>query len=175
MSGIDSYTALSGILGADDIKINDSGREWFEAVESGRTDYLPFLTTGYYLDTAINADEKGRAAILRQIIPDVREFDVKEYELADPLGEKKFSPVPRFVHRYPDRALILVTDRCAMYCRHCFRRSFSGGMHGALTDKELAAITDYLAAHTEIKEILLTGGDPLTLPDSRLISIIASI
>lgn len=144
-------------------------------VKKGSTDYLPFLTTEYYLQTALQADDAGCRAILKQIIPDIREFDTAECELKDPLGEEKFSPFPRFVHRYEDRALILVTDRCAMYCRHCFRRSFSGGINGPLSDAELTPMAGYLAEHREINEVLLTGGDPLTLSNERLFKIIARI
>lgn len=175
MSRIDTYDKLAGVLDAADIIIDEEARKWFDKKKFKATEYLPFLTTSYYLETAVSADADGRAAILKQIIPDIREFEVKDYELADPLGEERFSPFDRFVHRYPDRALILVTDRCAMYCRHCFRRSFSGGMKGPLSNTELAPMLAYLSLHSEISEVLLTGGDPLTLSDDRLLSLIRQI
>jgi lysine 2,3-aminomutase len=157
------------------IELNASQISWFNQVDSGRLDYLPFMTTEYYLNTALSADFEGCKAILKQIIPDENEFNVLDYELKDPLGEAKYSPHPRLVHRYPDRALILVTDGCAMFCRHCFRRSFSGGMKGALKDGELKPILDYFREHDELCEVLLSGGDPLTLSNNKLGRIIEKI
>ena len=72
------------------------------------------------------------------------------------------------VHRYPDRVLVLVTDECAVYCRHCFRRYFSSHRAGVITDAQLQQIAEYTAAHPEVHEIILSGGDPLTLSDERL-------
>ena len=177
MSSIDTLQALQDYIGEAGIELGLEQLNWFEKIspETGQQDFLPFLTTSAYLDAALSADEQGRNAILRQVIPDVREFEVQEYELSDPLGEKKFSPCTRLVHRYPDRALILVTDRCAMYCRHCFRRSFSGCMNGPLADHELEPILEYLNCHNDIKEVLLSGGDPLTLSDNRLLSLVERI
>ena len=171
-AGVDKYIQLKNYIDLD-----AEQKAWFEKVAAMKDDggYLPFLTTEYYLQTALSSDEDGRLAVLRQIIPDVREFERRDYELSDPLGEEKYSPFPRFVHRYPDRALMLVTDRCATYCRHCFRRSFSGGMKGPLSDAETRPMIDYLTVHGEIKEVLLTGGDPLTLSDARLAALIGNI
>ena len=160
------------------LELDENQKEWFDktgdaAAEGG--DFLPFQTTEYYLKAALSAEPAGRSAILRQIVPDSAEFEYRSFELADPLGESRFSPCPRFVHRYPDRALILVTDECAMFCRHCFRRSFAGGMKGPLTDRELDPILEYLGKNESVSEILLTGGDPLTLSDSRLGRIIGRV
>ncbi|MBI9108466.1 MAG: KamA family radical SAM protein [Spirochaetales bacterium] len=157
------------------IELEAAQAAWFTQSEEKGDDILPFMTSRYYLETALAAGPDGRAAILRQIIPSAEEFVVKDYELSDPLGEAKYSPAPRLVHCYPDRALILVTDECAMFCRHCFRRSFTGGMKGALTDAELDPILEYFRCKPEISEVLLTGGDPLTLSDDRLKSIISRI
>jgi lysine 2,3-aminomutase len=94
------------------------------------------------------------------------------YELEDPLGEAKFMPVPRLIHRYRNRALLLVTGRCAMHCRYCFRRHFAGQENRTLSQSELTGAAEYLRQHDEIDELLLSGGDPLTLDDDNLAGII---
>ncbi len=175
MNRIDSLEKLEIKLAENNIRLTAQQLEWFRVTSEENRPNLPFLTTGEYLDAALSADKEGRKAVLKQIIPDVREFDVKDYELEDPLGEQKYSPLARFVHRYPDRSIILVTDSCAMFCRHCFRRSFSGGKTGSITDSQLKQITGYLSGHEEIKELLLTGGDPLTLTAGRLKTIIKEV
>ena len=175
MISINSFDELKEVFEKYGMKFTKNQLSWFEQIKSREKDFLPFLTTMNYINAAFSADSTGRDAILKQIIPDVREFDYKEYELADPLGEQKYSPFHRFVHRYPDRALILLTDRCSMFCRHCFRRSFSGGFSGALSVEKLKPMIAYLASHNEIKEVLLTGGDPLTLSDERLSNVIGDI
>jgi lysine 2,3-aminomutase len=178
MSRIDSLAALEKALATSGIELSREQLSWFE-LTSGKAaekpEYLPFLTTSEYLDAALSADEGGRQAVLKQIIPDVKEFSRQEYELSDPLGEHKFSPVPGLVHQYPGRALILVTDRCAMFCRHCFRRTFSGGLKGPISADELKPMLEYIDEHVEIKEILLSGGDPLTLSDTRIFEIISAL
>ena len=175
MSTINSRDELSERLNAHGMELSNEQLGWFNKAEKSGGGYLPFLTTGEYLDTALEADEPGRSAVLRQIIPDQKEFIQLEYELSDPLGEEKYSPFPRFVHRYPDRALLLVTDNCAMFCRHCFRRSFTGSRAGQLEDEQLLPMLEYLGRHREIKEVLFTGGDPLTLSSRRLEKLIESV
>ncbi|MEM1443708.1 MAG: KamA family radical SAM protein, partial [Verrucomicrobiota bacterium] len=106
--------------------------------------------------------------IRRQIIPRVEETQISPHEMADPCGEDSSMPVPGLVHRYPDRVLFLVTDRCASYCRYCTRsRVVSGAGEQTLrTDREAAF--KYLEEHTEIRDVLLSGGDPLLLSDKAL-------
>ncbi len=95
--------------------------------------------------------------------------------LEDPLAEKEDSVVPGLVHRYPDRVLIVLTDICPMLCRHCTRKR--EWRHGAWTrtDAEVDAMFDYLRRHTEVRDVILSGGDPLTLSTSHLESIIARL
>ena len=104
----------------------------------------------------------------RQFIPTAAELESHSCELADPLGEAHHSPLPRLIHSYTDRALLLVTDQCAVHCRHCFRARFTAGGQGAITADELAAVSRYLAGHPEIRELILSGGDALMLPDAPL-------
>ncbi len=107
--------------------------------------------------------------IKRQYLPDVRELDTHPDELADPIGDHVHSPVTGIVHRYRDRVLFKVTPICAVYCRFCFRREMVGPkgeqpLSAQQTDQALA----YIAAHPEIWEVILTGGDPLVLSPRRL-------
>lgn len=106
--------------------------------------------------------------IARQYIPSPEELDVKPGETADPIGDHRHSPVPGLVHRYPDRVLLKAASTCPVYCRFCFRREMVGPEKGeALTKKELDAAVAYIAAHSEIFEVILTGGDPMMLSAAR--------
>lgn len=103
-----------------------------------------------------------------QAIPRLDELTSRNYELPDPLDEDRFSPLPGLVHRYPDRVLIKMTDHCALNCRHCFRRRETGGGGGVIPTARIARIAEYLKDRREVHEILLSGGDPLTLDDSLI-------
>lgn len=147
--------------------------EFFKTVESpSPRKTIDFCVPRYYLSLAGNSPGDP---IRRQCIPDVREFDRLPWEDADPLHEKAYTVAERIIHRYRDRVLILVTDECAMYCRHCFRRYFASRAKGALSETQLQEGIRYLKAHTEVHEVLLSGGDPLTLEDRRLLHILEEI
>jgi lysine 2,3-aminomutase len=107
--------------------------------------------------------------IARQFIPDPAELVTAPQERTDPIGDDAFSPVEGIVHRYPDRVLLKLVYTCPVYCRFCFRREMVGpnGRPG-LTARQRAAAYDYIRAHPQIWEVILTGGDPLVLPTSRL-------
>ncbi len=115
---------------------------------------------------AIKGGEEDPLA--RQFIPDAQELNRTEEELTDPIADRPFSPVPGIVHRHPDRVLLKATTLCPVYCRFCFRREMIGPKQDALSHEELAAALDYIAAHGEIWEVILTGGDPLILSPRRL-------
>jgi lysine 2,3-aminomutase len=102
-----------------------------------------------------------------QAIPRPAEADVRAEELRDPLGEDSHNPAPSVIHKYPDRALFLVVDRCGIYCRHCNRRRLVGGDEPPTT-ADLEAGLDYLARTPRIRDVLLSGGDPLLLSTRRL-------
>lgn len=106
--------------------------------------------------------------IRRQIIPRIEEGWTAPEELSDPCGEDSHMPVPGLVHRYPDRVLFLVTDRCASYCRYCTRSRVVSGVGEQHLEMNWEAAFKYLEAHTEIRDVLLSGGDPLLLSDSIL-------
>lgn len=104
-----------------------------------------------------------------QFVPDTRELDQKPGESPDPIGDDAHSPVEGLVHRYPDRVLLKLLHVCPVYCRFCFRREMVGpGKPQSLTPDALDAATDYIDAHDEIWEVILTGGDPLAMSARRL-------
>ncbi len=114
--------------------------------------------------------------IARQFVPSAAELDAKPGENADPIGDHPNSPVPGIVHRYPDRVLFKLVHVCAVYCRFCFRREMVGpGKENALSDAAYRAAIDYIRAHVEIWEVILTGGDPLMLSPRRLNEIMADL
>jgi lysine 2,3-aminomutase len=102
-----------------------------------------------------------------QAIPRTQEADVRDEELRDPLGEDTHNPAPSVVHKYPDRVLVLVVDRCGIYCRHCNRRRLVGGDEPPTT-ADLEAGLEYIAKTKRIRDVLLSGGDPLLLSTRRL-------
>jgi lysine 2,3-aminomutase len=111
----------------------------------------------------------------RQFIPDPAELITATFESADPIGDDALSPVKGVVHRYPDRALLKPLLVCPVYCRFCFRREHVGPGGGVLTDFELQTAYAWFAAHPEVTEVILTGGDPLMLSPRRLQGIIAAL
>lgn len=106
--------------------------------------------------------------IRRQIIPRIEEGWNAPEELSDPCGEDSHMPVPGLVHRYPDRVLFLVTDRCASYCRYCTRSRVVSGVGEQHLEMNWEAAFQYLEKHTEVRDVLLSGGDPLLLTDQIL-------
>lgn len=103
-----------------------------------------------------------------QAVPSIHETEVWPWEMADPLDEEGESPVPNIVHRYPDRVLFLVTRCCAMYCRHCTRRRLVGEEDYCISKEQIETALDYIRRTTAIRDVLISGGDPLTLSDERL-------
>lgn len=113
--------------------------------------------------------------IRRQVVPRIEEATTAADEMLDPCGEDSSMPVPGLVHRYPDRVLLLVTDRCASYCRYCTRsRVVSGAGEQELT-VDLERAFSYLEKHSEVRDVLLSGGDPLLLSDAKLNAILTRL
>ncbi|MFN3672551.1 MAG: lysine-2,3-aminomutase-like protein, partial [Bosea sp. (in: a-proteobacteria)] len=106
--------------------------------------------------------------IARQFVPSVAELVTEPQELADPIGDAAHSPVDGVVHRYPDRALLKLVHACPVYCRFCFRREMVGPGGDALSGERLDQALAYLAAHSAIWEVIMTGGDPLILSARRI-------
>lgn len=113
--------------------------------------------------------------IRRQVMPLAAETTISPGEMADPCGEDSHMPVPGLVHRYPDRVLFLVTDRCASYCRYCTRSRVVSGVGEQELETDFEAIYRYLEQHTEVRDVLLSGGDALLLSDERLRKILARL
>ena len=113
--------------------------------------------------------------IRRQVVPRIEESVTNPDEMTDPCGEDSHMPVPGLVHRYPDRVLLLVTDRCASYCRYCTRSRVVSGAGEQELSVDLEGAYGYLEKHPEVRDVLLSGGDPLLLSDSRLDSILSRL
>jgi lysine 2,3-aminomutase len=122
--------------------------------------------TPYFFNLIDPADEG--CPIRRQVVPRLEETNTAPWEMSDPCGEDSHSPVPGLVHRYPDRVLFLVTDRCASYCRYCTRSRLVSNASGYDFHPEFDKQLAYIAAHPEIRDVLLSGGDPLLLSDEKL-------
>jgi lysine 2,3-aminomutase len=119
------------------------------------------------------ADPDDRIA--RQFVPDIAELTTSPDERADPIGDDAHSPVEGIVHRYPDRVLLKLVNVCAVYCRFCFRREMVGPGKQMLSPGKLDAALAYIAAHPQIWEVILTGGDPLVLSARRLGEVVRRI
>jgi lysine 2,3-aminomutase len=133
----------------------------------------PLSITPYYL-SLINPDDP-EDPIRKQAIPSIQEISMGAMGLEDPLGEREDSVVPGLVHRYPDRVLLVLTDICPMLCRHCTRKRewrYGGWVR---TADEIEDILEYLSQNTKVRDVILSGGDPLTLATSHLEAIIARI
>jgi lysine 2,3-aminomutase len=129
--------------------------------------------TPYYLSLfdLRNEDDPLR----RQCIPDVREIACQTGGTEDPLEEETHSPVPGLVQRYRDRCLVTVTNRCAVYCRHCNRKRLWRQRESTLSDSEVERIARHIERTPAIREVILSGGDPLTLSDARLERILSRL
>jgi lysine 2,3-aminomutase len=131
---------------------------------------LRMAVTPYYL-SLIDPNDPGDP-IRKQAIPTESELHISSADLHDPLHEDKDAPVPGLTHRYPDRVLFLITDMCAMYCRHCTRRRFAGQTDSQLSSDRIQMGIDYIARTPQIRDVLLSGGDALLVSDRVLESII---
>ncbi len=133
----------------------------------------PFSITPYYLSLIDPANPDD--PIRKQAIPSLQEIALSSKGLEDPLAEKKQTVVAGLVHRYPDRALMVLTDICPVLCRHCTRKREWRNGGWVRTPAEIAAMLDYIRKHREIRDVIISGGDPLSLSTSRLESVIAGL
>lgn len=134
---------------------------------------LRMAITPHYA-TLINSKDPD-CPIRKQAIPTIHETVKSEFDLQDPLSEDSDSPVPGITHRYPDRVLLLVTDQCSMYCRHCTRRRLAGNTDRSLPKSQIELALNYIRKTPTIRDVLISGGDPLCLSDHQLENIIAAI
>lgn len=129
--------------------------------------------TPYY--ASLMDPENALCPIRMQAIPTIQETCKLPCELEDPLSEEADSPVKNIVHRYPDRVLFLVTRQCAVYCRHCTRRRLVGEEDYVISKAEIDEAIGYIARTTRIRDVLISGGDPLTMGDAALENIISRL
>ena len=130
----------------------------------------PLRISKYYFQLI----KKNGAPLLKQAVPDIRELHDPD-GLVDPLDEENLSPVPNLVHKYPDRALFLISNQCPVYCRFCTRKRKVGKPNMVITDQTIAEGIRYIQQTPAVKDVLLSGGDPLMLTDQRLEKIIKAV
>jgi lysine 2,3-aminomutase len=134
---------------------------------------LALAITPYFFNLIDPADEN--CPIRRQVIPRIEETHTATWEMSDPCGEDAHAPVPGLVHRYPDRVLFLVTDRCAAYCRYCTRSRLVSNATGYDFHPRFEEQIAYIREHPEIRDVLLSGGDPLLFNDDKLEHLLAKL
>ena len=139
------------------------------AVEAG----FPLSITPYYLKLADRHDPG--CPIRRQCVPTAAEGVEVPGDLRDPLGEEEHEVAPSLVRRYPDRVLLLATDRCGVYCRFCTRSRMVGDGGGAISRDRLQVIVSWLQAHPEVRDVIVSGGDPLVMSTERIVSVLSAV
>ena len=127
-----------------------------------------------YYSTLMEPDNP-RCPIRMQAVPSVLETNVCEFDIHDPLAEDTDSPTPGITHRYPDRVLFLVTDQCSMYCRHCTRRRVTGVTDKKRSEEEISRAIEYIRQTKIVRDVLISGGDPLSLDDDVLEDILKQV
>jgi lysine 2,3-aminomutase len=151
------------------VRLSEAERRGLEET-AGR---FRFAVTPYY--ASLMDPDHPSCPIRMQAIPSPEEGVGAPGDRRDPLGEDAHRPARAVVHRYPDRALFLATDRCATYCRHCTRRRLTGGAGRAFDRADVDAGLAYVRAHPEIRDVIVSGGDPLVLADDRLELVLAGL
>lgn len=145
------------------IKLSEEMRSNFIKI----ADKFPMSITPYYL-SLIDVDNLDNDPIFKQSFPIINELYIEKSDMSDPLHEDKDSPVPGLTHRYPDRVLLLVSNTCAMYCRHCTRKRRVGDQDSIPDKAEIAAAIEYIRQNPQIRDVLLSGGDPFLLSNDYL-------
>ena len=128
---------------------------------------FPMSITPYYL-SLIDTDNLENDPVFKQSFPSPLELVISKSETLDPLHEDKDSPVPGLMHRYPDRALLMVSNKCSMYCRHCTRKRQVGDVDSTPDKKQISKGIDYIRNTPQVRDVLLSGGDPFLLSDEKL-------
>jgi lysine 2,3-aminomutase len=147
--------------------------EELEGARRAEREGLPIRITPYYLSLCDPDDPT--CPIRQQCVPRLDEGHEVPGDLEDPLGEVQHEVAPHLVQRYPDRALLLATDRCGVYCRFCTRSRMVGDGGGAVSLDRLTPAFAYLEAHPEVRDVILSGGDPLTMTTDRLARLVARV
>lgn len=134
---------------------------------------LRMAITPYYI--SLIDPNNPDCPVRKQAVPTAKETYQSPADLLDPLHEDEDSPVPGLTHRYPDRVLLLITDMCSMYCRHCTRRRFAGQKDGESAIDRIDKAIEYIAKTPQVRDVLLSGGDSLCVSDERLEYIISRV
>jgi lysine 2,3-aminomutase len=134
---------------------------------------FPLSITPYYLALCDRHDPT--CPIRRQCVPSASEAVEVPGDLRDPLGEEEHEVAPSLVRRYPDRVLLLANDRCGVYCRFCTRSRMVGDGGGAISRDRLAAIIAWLRAHPDVRDVIVSGGDPLVMSTERIVSVLRAV
>ncbi|HAK95753.1 MAG TPA: lysine 2,3-aminomutase [Planctomycetes bacterium] len=134
---------------------------------------FPLAVTPYYAAQIRALD--ARDPVFSMAVPQIHELFDPPFLVDDPLEEDHDMPVPGLVHRYPDRALLIATTTCAMYCRHCTRKRAAGHRESCITDARLKQVVAYLASHPEISDVIVSGGDPFTMATEVLDRILTAL
>jgi lysine 2,3-aminomutase len=158
---------------ADLTRVLDLTPEELEGAHRAEREGLPIAITPYYLSLCDPHD--ATCPIRRQCVPRIDEAHEVPGDLVDPLGEVDHEVAPHLVRRYPDRVLLLATDRCAVYCRFCTRSRIVGDGGGAVPLDRLEPAMAWIAAHPEIRDVIVSGGDPLAMATDRLDRILGRI
>lgn len=143
------------------------------AAQRAEASGFPISVTPYYADLVDRHDPQ--CPIRRQIVPALAEAHVDASDLRDPLGEEAHEVAPDLIQRYPDRALLLVTDRCSVYCRFCTRSRMVGQGGGVRSGEKLAPALAYLRAHPAVRDVIISGGDSMVMATEKLARIVASL
>jgi lysine 2,3-aminomutase len=157
ISDIDTFETLLGI------KFNPGEKEELKQT----LEKFPLSVTPYYL-SLIDADDFRNDPIFLQAFPSPKELDIDEDDLEDPLSEDEDSPVEGITHRYPDRVLFHISNICSMYCRHCTRKRKVGDVDSIPTKDAVSEGLEYIRNTPQVRDVLLSGGDPFMLPDAYL-------
>jgi len=137
-------------------------------------DKFPMSITPYYL-SLINTDDFANDPVFKQAVPQAHELVMNPGDMQDPLAEDEDSPAPHLTHRYPDRVLLHASNLCSMYCRHCTRKRKVGDQGCIPGFEELQPALEYIRQHKEVRDVLISGGDPLMLSDEALDRLLAAV
>jgi lysine 2,3-aminomutase len=166
-NSVNDLETLETIL---DIEFTNEEKEVIEKT----IEKFPFAATPYYL-SLIDNDDYINDPVYKQAVPDIQELNLTNCDMSDPLHEDHDSPVPGITHRYPDRVLLLVSNVCSMYCRHCTRKRKVGDVDSIPDRSKIMQGIEYIREHKEIRDVLLSGGDPFLLSDEYLDWILAEV
>lgn len=147
---------------ADSSVQDERYKNWRDEPSSSEVIPLPEYVSPAFRALIASADPAAAQALKLQVTASDKEQSVSHEERSDPLGEARYCVTPYLVHQYRNRVLLLSTGRCISYCRYCFRREFTARSSGFISNEQIKTVIDYLTEHTEVQEILVSGGDPMS-------------